>query len=113
MDKVRTVDRRSFLARVAGAGLVGAALVFGGPEAQARRRPRVQMAVDTDPRDPARPIGAGGSPRRPARPPAPPPARLTDRDTGPNSDPLRYGSPAPAGRFILCPGNRRCPGRNR
>lgn len=109
MDKVRTVDRRSFLARVAGAGLVGAALVLGGPEAQARRRRRVQMAVDTDPRDPARPIDGGGSPRPPARPPA----RTTDWDTGPNADPPGYGSPAPAGRFILCPGNRRCPGRNR
>jgi hypothetical protein len=65
------------------------------------------MVVDNDPADPAR---APGTPRR-RRPP-----RIT---TGPNPPPPSLPLPpgpdsgrGPMSRFVICPGNRRCPGRN-
>jgi len=72
------------------------------------------MLVDADPRDPAR------SPSAPLRPdpPRPLPPPLPDGGSpNPGIDPppprrYRIGPPAP-GRFVICPGNRRCPGRNR
>jgi hypothetical protein len=64
--------------------------------------------VDTDPRDPARP------PPTHAR--IAPPSRPHDRDSGPNSDPAGHGghgrstnAAEPLERFVICPGNPRCP----
>lgn len=98
MGQDRIASRRSFLAQVAGAAL--AVVVLGAPAHAGRRRRR--MAVDADPRDPARPLTtpppqrpriSGGMPMPPPGPPGP-------------------DIPAPS-RFVICPGNRRCPGRNR
>lgn len=95
MGQDRIATRRSFLTQVVGAALIA---VAAASPADARRRRR-RMAVDADPTDPARPLPT----RPPARPrtsggPAPPPS-LPSPDT-----------PVPS-RFVICPGNRRCPGR--
>lgn len=121
MARVRDVSRRSFLAKVAGAGLFGgAALVLGDVGAQARRRRRTtRMAVDADPRDPARPIAPPQ--QQPEQQPPPPPSKPGgDADSGVTADaqgsgrrPVVATRPSQAGRFVICPGNRRCPGRNR
>ena len=105
MSRHRTPTRRSFLSQVAGGGLLaGAGLIFGakGSAAQPKGQPTRQMVVDADPRDPA-------------RPPAPAPAQPgpTDRDSGPNGDPGGQGAATnvstPRERFVICPGNSRCP----
>ena len=96
------MDRRSFLSRVAG-GL----LIAGAGEAQARpsrrRRPvSRQMLLDADPKDPARPVPSTyqghGRPR----------TGITDSDP---SDPAGTGPGRPLERFVICPGNARCPRR--
>jgi hypothetical protein len=108
----RTVTRRSFLARVAGGGLVaGAGLSFGaaGGAAQPKGQPETRrMVVDADPRDPARPPRTHAS--------MAPPSRPTDQDSGPRSDAAgtggharRSNAAAPRERFVVCPGNPRCP----
>ena len=140
MTSRRTLTRRSFLARIGAGGLV-AGYGVGTLEAEARPRRRVpmRMAIDSDPRDPA-------------RPPAPPAATssrgrvrtgFSDRDTGPEADPANYGRrgnprrragisdndsgpaadpigqghgpgrPTQVQRFVVCPGNSRCPRRQR
>lgn len=129
MDRIRKLDRRSFLARVVGGTLGGSGLLVLGasacatpPEAEAGRR----MIVDTDPADPAR----EASEQSPT--PAPNSA-ISDSDTGPNADPVARGragrrgitdsdsgpnaDAAGSGRggggprqsFVICPGNPRCP----
>ena len=103
MQRVRHIPRRSFLAQVAGGGLIiGAGLIVGADAraAQQSGEPSTrQMGVDADPSDPARL--------------PPPPARPADRDSGPNSDPHGAGrqtsSSMPSERFVICPGNTRCP----
>lgn len=103
MQTDRRPSRRSFLAQVAGGGLiVGAGLIFGakGSAAQPKTRPGTRrMVVDADPRDPARPTGA-------------PPAQPRPADTDP-VDPAGRGArvnrATPRGRFVVCPGNTRCP----
>jgi hypothetical protein len=108
----RTVTRRSFLARVASGGLVaGAGLSFGAAGGAARQKgdpPTRRMVVDADPRDPARPPRTHAS--------VAPPSRPTDRDSGPHSDHPGAGGHArganaagPRERFVVCPGNPRCP----
>ena len=106
MGQSRIASRRSFLAQVAGAALV---LVAAASPADARRRRR--MVVDADPSDPARPLTTPSRPRVSVSPPPPIP-RTTDSDAGRYADPGGSGRPAPS-RFVICPGNRRCPGRNR
>lgn len=112
MQAFRTVTRRSFLARVAGGGLIaGAGLSFGanGGAAQPKAGPETRrMVVDADPRDPARPPSH--------HPRIAPPSRPIDRDSGPNSDPAGAGNhgratnaAGPIERFVVCPGNPRCP----
>ena len=105
MQKLRPASRRSFLARVAGGGLIlGAGTIFGanGRAAQPGPPETRQMVVDADPSDPARPPRPPG-PSRPA----------ADKDSGPNSDPHGTGAQAnsqgPRERFVVCPGNPRCP----
>lgn len=107
MQTHRTTTRRSFLARVAAGGLIGGAgLIFGGTSGAAQQKAQGgtrQMVVDADPRDPARPP----SPRSPA-----PPARPSDSDAGPTSDASGNGMQTqsqPPERFVVCPGNPRCP----
>jgi hypothetical protein len=106
VDPNRPGSRRSFLSLVAGGLLAGAAGSFvavPGAESRPRRKAR-QMTVDNDPADPAREPGAPRPPRRPSRitanPHPPPPVPGPDGGRGPMS------------RFVICPGNRRCPGRN-
>ena len=112
MDPNRTGSRRSFLSLVAGGLLAAAAGSFvAAPGAQSRpRRKARRMIVDNDPADPARDVGAPRPPRRPTRitanPSPPPPTPGPDSGSGP--DPGR----GPMSRFVICPGNRRCPGRN-
>jgi hypothetical protein len=105
----RNVDRRSFLAQVAGGALAAAALLPAAP-AEARRRRR-HMVVDADPRDPARLQPAPPRPHRSQ--PLPPPTLPNDGPTDPDIElphrrRFRGGVPAPS-RFVICPGNRRCP----
>ena len=70
MKPVRSINRRSFLARVVGSAVVGGpALAMLGTRAVAQE-PR--MVVDTDPSDPAR-------------------LPLTDRDEGATADPANFG----------------------
>jgi hypothetical protein len=97
---------------VAGGGVVaGAGLIFGAtggaapPKGGSATR---RMVVDADPRDPAR------LPRTHAT--IAPPSRPHDRDSGPNSDPAGHGghgrstnAAEPLERFVICPGNPRCP----
>ena len=115
MQTLRKLTRRSFLARVAGGGLVaGAGLSFGanGGAAQPKAGPEThRMVVDADPRDPARPPAHHVQHSRAA-----PPSRPADRDSGPHSDPVGEGgrgrstnAAAPLERFVVCPGNPRCP----
>ncbi len=119
MVKLRDIGRRSFLARVAGGAIaIGVGLILGSGEAEAKRRRRRatptprRMLVDADPRDPARPIR-----QPPANPPArqPPPILAPPQfptvDNPPPADPV--GRPARVSRFVVCPGNRRCPRRLR
>lgn len=112
MQRRRNLTRRSFLARVAGGGLVaGAGLIFGANDgaAQPKGQPETrQMAVDADPNDPARAPSQHTNPAPAQRP--------TDRDSGPNSDAGGRGGPSrstnatePLERFVVCPGNPRCP----
>ncbi|HYD12228.1 MAG TPA: hypothetical protein VEC11_05225 [Allosphingosinicella sp.] len=106
MQTLRRTNRRSFLTQVAGGGLiVGAGVIFGAGDSAAQQKNQQisrQMVVDTDPSDPA-------------RPPSPPPAQpqAADRDAGPRSDPGGTGAQAntatPRERFVICPGNSRCP----
>ena len=113
MEQGRIVSRRSFLAQVMGGALAGAA-VLPPPPALARQRRR-RMVIDADPRDPAR---LPSAPPRPDPPQPPPPPPLPDDgstifDGGvPPRRAQRSGPQAPS-RFVICPGNRRCPGRNR
>jgi hypothetical protein len=112
LEQGRIVSRRSFLAQVMGGALAGAA-VLSPPPALARRRRR-RMVVDADPRDPARLPSAQPRPDPPQ--PLPPP---TLPDSGPTISggvpPRRVqrNGPSAPSRFVICPGNRRCPGRNR
>ena len=112
MQRLRYLTRRSFLARVAGGGLIaGAGLIFGANDGAARQKGQPEtrrMVVDADPRDPARPPSH--------HPRIAPPSRPTDRDSGPNSDPTGTGhhgratnATGPVERFVVCPGNPRCP----
>jgi len=118
LDKARNIGRRSFLTRVAGgAFVVGSFLVFGAASGGAQPGPgtatkKQDMLVDSDPGDPAR---AAGQPR--------PPRRLYRRArrgrTGISASPMPApsapsidgGSGGPIQRFVVCPGNRRCPRR--
>lgn len=113
MGKIRTVSRRSFLARVAGCGLAaGAAIVLGGGGALATTRRRTQMIVDADPRDPARPVQAG--PARPVGATGSAGRRrsgITVSGAGPNDAASGAGHGA-LGRIVVCPGNPRCPVRH-
>jgi hypothetical protein len=116
LDKVRSIGRRSFLIRVAGGALVaGAAMAFGESEASARRRVRRQrMLVDADPSDPARPVSqsshsvTGHGRTRHARP-GPEPMPLPPYIGSPSGS----NGPGPVSRFVICPGNARCPRRQR
>ena len=114
MQTLRNPDRRSFLARVlGGAALVGAGLILGAEapaESQKNRVRTTRMVVDRDPGDPARLPGAPrpNAPPGPGRPqpiePPAPPANPTGHH--------RVQSAAPSTqRFVICPGNRRCPPR--
>lgn len=110
MKTSRTLGRRSFMTLVAGGGLVGAGLILTAPgAAQVRTRrtttPR-RMAVDADPRDPARmPV----VPRPdPPSPPSNPITGVSGNLHGRSQRPV----PAPTQRFVVCPGHRRCPRRN-
>lgn len=136
----RGLARRSFLARVSACALV-AGYAGGGSVVAARRRRRapLQMIVDSDPRDPARLPGPAGAAPRPPRgrirtgysdtdsgPDADPAfygrrgsgrrrGGFTDNDSGPGADPVGIGhgpgQPGPSQRFVICPGNARCPRR--
>lgn len=119
MDKARNIGRRSFLTQVAGgAFVVGSGLAVGAASgaAQATSGPspkKQDMLVDSDPGDSARPVPRprpsypGRQRRRPsisASPgplPAPPDGPV---DTGRTGGPIQ--------RFVICPGNVRCPRRN-
>jgi hypothetical protein len=107
-----TVTRRSFLARVAGGGVdsgSGLSLGASGVAALLTAEPATRrMVVDADPRDPARPPRTHAS--------MAPPSRPTDQDSGPRSDAAgtggharRSNAAAPRERFVVCPGNPRCP----
>jgi hypothetical protein len=105
MARVRSLNRRSFLAQVVGGAANGTAAFAQNEAAPAETR---RMIVDADPKDPAREIAAP----RPApdgttggRPPPPPPLQGIIGNIG-------HGRTAPpAGRFVICPGNPRCPPR--
>ena len=124
MDKVRSMARRSFLAQVAGGGLILGAGVLPARSAEARPRPR-QMVVDRDPRDPARSVEEEARRRRRVvgrefedrRYRQGSDARIERPDRGGFTAGLlgevSGGGAAPPSRFVICPGNRRCPGRNR
>jgi hypothetical protein len=120
------MDRRSFLFRVAGGVLIAGTALIAGSESEAKRRRRRpaprQMLVDADPRDPARPASSGlpNSRRRtgitdsdPSDPVGEDHRRarrrsgLTDRDP---TDPAGAGQGLRQ-RFVICPGNARCPRR--
>jgi hypothetical protein len=66
------------------------------------------MAVDADPKDPAREISPQPDHREESRRRS----GVTDSDSGANADLVgvgRYGrSAAPIGRFVICPGDTRC-----
>jgi hypothetical protein len=103
MARVRSLNRRSFLAQVAGGALIGTA-AFAQNEATPVESRR--MIVDADPKDPAREMPAP----RPApdgnsggRPPPPPPLQGIIGGFGRTAP--------PTGRFVICPGNPRCPPR--
>jgi hypothetical protein len=102
MRTTSQLDRRSFLLRVLGAGIVGLAAPAAG-----RQQPR-RMEVDADPRDPAREIPLAGRRGRigtlRSRPGGP--AGEVDRDSGASSD--ATGAGRATGRFVICPGSRRC-----
>ena len=125
MTKRNRLDRRSFLARVAGGALGGSALVVLGSDAGAEKpKPgERRMVVDADPSDPARmpePIappgigltdsdaGPNGDPASQGRTPRAP-TRSSDSDSGANSDASGSGGSGPRESFVICPGNPRCP----
>ena len=89
-------SRRSFLARVVGLGAV--ALLSGAAVAQ---QPARRMIIDADPRDPARVPTPEQERRHDAR------RRSRQAPAGA----VRSPSSAPSSRFVVCPGNNRCPPR--
>ena len=121
MDKARDIGRRSFLTQVAGGAFaIGGFLAFGAANGAAQPAPgtatkKQDMLVDSDPGDPARTPGQPRPPRRVYR-------RALRRQTGPDASPMpapsapdrpriegRVGGPIQ--RFVVCPGNVRCPRR--
>jgi hypothetical protein len=110
LDKARSSDRRSFLATVAGGGLLlGAGLFLGAGQAtqpQAGRPRRARMIVDRDPRDPARPLPAPQPQQQQQQLPMPPPSENMMATVEPHHGRARA---SPTQRFVICPGNRRCP----
>jgi hypothetical protein len=101
---IRNPSRRSFLAQVAGGGLaVGAGLILGTQSAVAVQQTR-RMVVDSDPRDPAR------MPSPPSPAPAPAPPNTGSAGNGRRRAYAAPPRPATTQRFIVCPGNSRCPG---
>jgi hypothetical protein len=126
LDTPRSIGRRSFFARVAGGALIaGAVLIFGETGADARRRVRTRrMLVDRDPHDRARPVPSspvrhGRHRPRPDLRPAPPsdiepPSNPeSPSDIQPMPPPVISGHHGRLGRFVICPGNVRCPRRGR
>jgi hypothetical protein len=118
LDKARNIGRRSFLTRVAGGMFaVGSGLALGAANGAAqqtsRSAPKKQdMLVDADPGDPARPVPRprpsyqGRQRPRPtiSTSPMPPPSAPDGPvDTGRTGGPIQ--------RFVVCPGNVRCPRR--
>jgi hypothetical protein len=101
---IRNPSRRSFLAQVAGGGLaLGAGLIPGARGAIAMQ-PQRRMVIDSDPRDPAR------MPPSPSPAPAPAPPNTGSAGNGRRRAYAAPPRPATTQRFIVCPGNSRCPG---